>query len=512
MKKYILISLCLFSLTGEAQAPLFAKEDIMQQNSPYVERKISIEQVYKESIDTYSYQIKQDIKDFKAHYNRANAYYNYANYLLNIPEFYRDNKEIKTNEDTYFKYLKLAVEDFENALEIDPNSVETYTNLSFALMKIDRVLNKMFVNIDQSFNSKEYMNQLANKKSLYVLGRQKLEKMGRVYNQQLKKIKEIEESKDAADKYAFENIKKAESLSSDNPNVYRAYSEYYLNTADYNKADEYIKKAILSDPQNPDMYNASGLVNIAKKDYNKAIADFEKSLSINPNKSEYIKNISSVYILQNNPDKTFSVLNKGLELEPDNKFLKFNYIYSLNSFLKNNDKDNILQKLKESASQTVNKNTFNEILSNAYIIAGKYEKTDKSLDYIKQSLAIDSDNPKAKTALSDIYINKAGKEKDNAKKIKILDQVIKEIPESTNIRLLLAKTYKDTKAYDKSISEYKYLSDKNTKVADYYYQIALLYAQKKDKKNTNIYLQKAINTDIKYKKISKKENLFRKLR
>lgn len=512
MKKYILIILSLFTIGQQGLSdPMLDEKEILNKTVKQV--KISdYKSDFETDIKDLNRQIEKDKTNFKLFYDRGLAYYKYASYLFNIPENYKNEQETKDNSDKYFKLFKLAGDDFEKSISLNDNFPDSYINLSMSLIKVNSSLNKMFLQIDHSFDKNKYMDKLANKRSLSIFGRAELEKMGREYNNLLKNIKGLEQTKELTKKYALENLDKVEELSKDNPYLYNAYAYYYLNDNDNNKAEESIKKSISIDPRNSEFYNTYGLINLNKKDYKAAENNFNTALEISQNNTEYMINLSTVYINNKEIEKTFALLNKGLEIQPSNDIIKNIYLVAFNSFLNTNNKQELLDKLSSSLADKLNQNVFREINSGSYLlVATKESNNDKAIEYIKKALAIEPNN-KAKSLLTTKYLSKYKAEKNADNKIKILETALKDIPDNKSLRLEAAKNYKQNKNYDKALSNYKMLVDYDNKNPDYYYQTALLYGLKNDKKNAMDNLNKAIGLDKKYKKISKKESVFRKLK
>ena len=386
MKKLLLAGFCVFAFTTNLsiQSDLYAQDALMQ-NSPYVERKLSQEESFKENLEKSNSQINKNRNDFLNYYNRGMTYYDHADYLFNINPINKTNQEIKDNQEKYFKYFELSVEDFEKSISLKSDYSHSYISLAKSLMKIDKVLDQMFLNIDKNFKSLGYVEKLSNKRSLYTLGRVKLEKIGRIYNDHLKTLKDLEKSKDTANKYAFENIKKAESLANNSPDIFQIYSEYYFNTDDYPKAEDYIKKVLAIDSRNSAAYNISGLINFAKKDYIKSENSFKAAVEINPENTRYIKNLALLYIRNKDLDKTMLNLNNGLDLEPQNESLKSSYLYFLSEFLKNKDsRKNTLNKITANLSQRKDKVPFNNLIKEANAISFNYDQLDKPKKELKK--------------------------------------------------------------------------------------------------------------------------------
>lgn len=493
MKKYILALICLISVGQQS----LGESIILDTDRKYIERQINKEVSAEDTLKEISFKLKNDNKNYDLYYQRGNIYYE----MSEDPSL--PNKEA-------FKLINLSVEDFENSIKLNPDYSKSYISLSLSLLKVNNVLNGMLLELDKDFDKHRYMDKLANKTSLYKFGRSKLEKMGKEYNAILKNIKSLEQTASLTKKYAFESIKTAESLDNKDPYVYRAYTYYYMNQADFKNAEESMKKALAISGSNHELYNTYGMLNMAEKDYRSAELNFKTALDLMPNKIEYIKNLSDIYIKNNDPEKVFNIVNRQLELNPDNKTLKKMYISALKLLPDNSTR---LQKLDMLVNSTKDKSSFNSLSSESYVIMANFEKdTNKSLEFVKASLQADPNNEKARTMVVKSYIEKALKQKNQVDKIKILEDTLKSHPDNLTVETELAKSYKLNKNYDKALKSYSNLINYNNSNAEYYYQRALIYALKKDKVNSIINVKKAISLDKKYKKIYKTEPLLSKFR
>lgn len=497
MKRYILALICLVGIGQQS----------LSEPLPIPELKTSVEVKVEDKPKILNISIDEQIKDLESKItnDKNNSKYYYDRGIL----YYKKSNQV-TDTNNAFKYINLSVKDFEQSIKINPNNSDTYLSLSFSMIKINSVLNNMLIELDKNFQKNKYMDKLANKRSLSRFGRAKLEKMGREYNNLLKNIKGLENTALMTKKYSLENIQKAEEINNSNPNVYNAYTYYYLSENDLVKANESIEKALSIEPRNHELYNTKAFVKLAEKNYKLAEEYFKTALELSPNNQDYLINLSSLYLQNKENDKLFDNLSKFIELEPNNEIINKLFISGLENIPNNKNRE---EKINLILNNIRYKNNYKNLISDSYILMANFEKDQKkSINYLKIALENKNENIKAKSLLVKKYIEIANKETDLNKKINILEKASSENPLNNNVILELAKNYKINKNYDKSIEKYKYLISNNQINADYYYQLALLYALKKDKINTFNNLNKAFVMDKKYKKMYKKEHLFDKLR
>ncbi len=389
--KKSLILVFTFYISLNISVASYSQIDLMEK-SPYQEKEIESteikeievrsKKIFQVELNAINADIQNDKSNFLNYYNRGKLLYNQANYLFNINNFNKKYSDIKANQDKYLKYFESSVEDFEKSIEINSNYFDSYSSLAKSLIKIDKIVNEIFINIDRNFKSLGYIEKLSSKKSLYIIGRKELERIGRIYNQHLKQMNELENTKDVTIKYALETIKKAESISANNPDTYFIYSLYYLNIGDYKKAEEAIKKSLDLDIKNAEYFNTLGVIYFKKKDYKKAEENFKDAILLNRsnnyNYSEFIKNLGFVYTANKNIDKVFQNFNPPLDLDSKNDVLKSNYLYLLSEFLKDKTvRKSNLKKIIDNLSNRKDTSPFKEIMLSIKVISSNLDKNDK---------------------------------------------------------------------------------------------------------------------------------------
>ena len=206
-------------------------------------------------------------------------------YLVKIGEYHFDIM----NYDKGKELFDLAIRDYDSAIKLAPNDVESYINRGNFYCKHGK----------QDLAIKDYDKALEldpNNVDAYI-GR------GNAYGN--------------TGHLAQRDLNKAIEL---NPNDFRAYmarSIIYLNIGQNNLALEDANKAVELNPQNPEVYNNRGLIYHNLKQYDSALQDCNKALELDPkNFSEY-KGRGMIYFEMQEYERAIEELNKCIEIYPE---------------------------------------------------------------------------------------------------------------------------------------------------------------------------------------------------
>ncbi len=281
---------------------------------------------YKNSIDLIPLAI--------AYYNRGGAYGNLNQHERAIEDY---NKAIDSNPnlaEAYTNrgnaYVRLnqyewAIEDYNKAIELNPNFAEAYTNRGSAYVG----LNQHERAIEDYSKAIELNPNLAwayyNRGTAYA-GLNQHERAIEDYN------KAIELNPNFAWAYnnrgnayaksnqherAIEDYNKAIEL---NPNFAEAYNNRGLAYVKLNQLERAIadySKAIELNPNFAEAYNNRGTAYAGLNQHERAIEDYNKAIELNPNFAEAYNNRGSAYVRLNQHERAIEDYNKAIELNPN---------------------------------------------------------------------------------------------------------------------------------------------------------------------------------------------------
>ncbi|MBR0288441.1 MAG: tetratricopeptide repeat protein [Selenomonadaceae bacterium] len=217
--------------------------------------------------------------------NTASEYNLRGEYLVKIGEYHFDTM----NYDKGKELFDLAIRDYDSAIKLAPNDVDSYINRGnfyckhgeqdLAIKDYDKVLELAPNNVDA------------------YIGR------GNAYTN--------------AANLAQRDLNKAIEL---NPNDFRAYmarSIIYLKIGQNNLALEDANKAVELNPNNSEVYNNRGLVYHNLKQYDSALQDYNKALELAPKNFKAYKGRGMVYFDMQEYARAIEELNKCIEIYPE---------------------------------------------------------------------------------------------------------------------------------------------------------------------------------------------------
>ena len=206
-------------------------------------------------------------------------------YLVKIGEYHFDTM----NYDKGKELFDLAILDYDSAIKLDPNDVDSYINRGNFYCKHGK----------QDLAIKDYDKVLEldpNNVDAYI-GR------GNAYANTVH--------------LAQRDLNKAIEL---NPNDFRAYmarSIIYLKIGQNNLALEDANKAVELNPNNSEVYNNRGLVYHNLKQYDSALWDYNKALELDAKNFKAYKGRGMVYFDMQEYARAIEELNKCIEIYPE---------------------------------------------------------------------------------------------------------------------------------------------------------------------------------------------------
>lgn len=217
--------------------------------------------------------------------NTSGEYNLRGEYLVKIGEYHYDTM----NYDKGKELFDLAIRDYDSAIKLAPNDVDSYINRGNFYCKHGK----------QDLAIKDYDKVLEldpNNVDAYI-GR------GNAYTN--------------AANLAQRDLNKAIEL---NPNDFRAYmarSIIYLKIGQNNLALEDANKAVELNPNNSEVYNNRGLVYHNLKQYDSALQDYNKALELAPKNFKAYKGRGMVYFDMQEYARAIEELNKCIEIYPE---------------------------------------------------------------------------------------------------------------------------------------------------------------------------------------------------
>ena len=206
-------------------------------------------------------------------------------YLVKIGEYHLDTM----NYDKGKELFDLAIRDYNSAIKLAPNDVDSYINRGnfyckhgkqdLAIKDYDKVLELDPNNVDAYIGrGNAYVNT------------------GHLAQRDLNKAIEL------------------------NPNDFKAYmarSIVYLNIGQNNLALEDANKAVELNPNNFEVYNNRGLVYHNLKQYDSALRDYNKALELDPKNFSAYKGRGMIYFEMQEYERAIAELNKCIEIYPE---------------------------------------------------------------------------------------------------------------------------------------------------------------------------------------------------
>jgi len=216
------------------------------------------------------------------------------------------------------KDYKKATEEFEEAIKLNAQYVDTYSILAVTYAEDGRIEDAKKVLLDAlkiaPDESKIYLN-LANA------------------------FKECKEYQTAIDL-----VNRAIKLDHNNPQCYLKLGAIYGEMKDYPKAIDAFNKMIELDKNNPKgYYNLANALRLAG-DITKAIGAYEKAIELNPLDSNSHLNLAGIYLQERKVELALNEFVKAKEINPQSLNIRYNLAVS---YLLLNEKDKAKRELKE---------------------------------------------------------------------------------------------------------------------------------------------------------------------
>lgn len=206
-------------------------------------------------------------------------------YFVKVGEYHFDIMKHDKGQELF----NLAIQDYDSAIKLAPNDIDTYINRGNFYCKHGK----------QDLAIEDYNKVLEldpNNVDAYIGRGNAYTNTGHLAQRDLIKAIEL------------------------NPNDFKAYmarSIIYLNIGQNNLALEDANKAVALNPKNSEVYNNRGLVYHNLKQYDSALQDYNKALELDPKNYKAYKGRAVVYSDMEEYEKAIEELNKCIEIYPE---------------------------------------------------------------------------------------------------------------------------------------------------------------------------------------------------
>lgn len=195
-----------------------------------------------------------------------------------------------TSEDSTQMYFNRAIERFENAILVQPDSVDTYKNLAFAYInagRIDDAAKPLKKLIERGSNAETY----AMLGEIYVTQGQELMSSYRSTNN-------LQDSVAAMKKFneAITLLQKGRTEFPGNEEILLYLSNAYINANKLDVAMESFKEGVKIDPNNKYYRYNYGVLLLEAEDFDNAEDQFLKAIELDPQYSNAVYNLAATYV------------------------------------------------------------------------------------------------------------------------------------------------------------------------------------------------------------------------
>lgn len=235
---------------------------------------------------------KSQIEDLKKYY--------WAN-LFNKGVNYFQKGSNTTNEDSSKIYYANSANAFNYATQLEPDSADTYKNLSFVYMaggENDKAIAplKKLIELQHSEDGYKYLGQI-----YYTQGATEKTKYS--------STKDMQDSLKAQEDFnkAIQLLEEGRTRYPNNADILLTLSNSYINAGKVDVAINAFKDGVAKDPENKYYRYNYGVLLLGKNDYDGAVEQFKKAIDIDSSYQNAIYNIAVTYV------KWGTIINKEAE-------------------------------------------------------------------------------------------------------------------------------------------------------------------------------------------------------
>lgn len=225
---------------------------------------------------------------FQTEISRDRNYYWADNFNKGVGFFNRGTQA--TSEDSTKMYFDNSIERFQNAILIQPDSVDTYKNLTFAYINAGRTEEaieplKNLIEKEQSADSYAMIGEI------YInQGQQLLSSHASTGNAQdsLNAVGKFEE--------AIKYLQQGRELHPNNGDILLYLSNAYINANKLDVAMDTFKEGVQQEPDNKYYRYNYGVLLLEAKDYENAEGQFKKAIELDPEYVNAVYNLAATYV------------------------------------------------------------------------------------------------------------------------------------------------------------------------------------------------------------------------
>jgi tetratricopeptide (TPR) repeat protein len=242
---------------------------------------------YTEMVDAYNKSIAVSNK-FSENITDSKKYF-WAN-LFNRGVAYYQRGAKTTDEDSVKLFYDKSIEAFNSAIEIEPDSADTYKNLAFVYMssmQYDKAISPLekLIEKEQSLDGYKFLSEILYSKGIEYKNKYDTDK---IVADSLEAMKYF----DRAISVAEEGRKKYP----DDPDLLLTLSNSYITADKIDVAIEAFKTGVERQPTNPYFKYNYGVLLLGKNDFAGAEEQFKKALEIDPEYYNASYNLAVTYV------------------------------------------------------------------------------------------------------------------------------------------------------------------------------------------------------------------------
>ena len=432
--------------------------------------------------------------------NGSGAYYHFA-----MGRLYA---ELASSEANQNEYITKAIQNYREALKLDPNSatiLDELTDLYTQTGRLQDAINDaqdLLKQNPQNLEARRMLGRIYTRGIASAPGNQINEEMVRNAIDEYKKIvekepkdadswvtlgklygvtnnnAEAEKAYDAALKAQPDNedaltgiamlysdmgdnqraIEKLKEATDKTPNsrTLAALAEAYERVRDFKNAAAVLKRAAAADPDNSRLEAGLAQDLLFADQFDEALPLFQQLAQDDPGETEYQLRIAQIYRAKHELGKARQTLNKAKQAEPTNMDLTYEDVNLLEAEGKTDDAITELKSLldttarpKYTVAQSANRSQLMERLGSLYRDSAQYPQ---AIDALRQAATLDPDSG---ARISVLIVDAYRQAKDLPNAQREADQALKKYPDERMVLVTHAETLGDLGKIDEAVAEIK---------------------------------------------------------
>jgi tetratricopeptide (TPR) repeat protein len=254
---------------------------------------------------------------------------------------------------------------------------------------------------------------------------------------------------------AIDKLKEATSKAP-NSHTLSALAEAYERVHDYKNAAAVLKRAVELDPDNTRLQAGLAQDLLFGDQLDEAMPLYQQLAEDDPREPEYQLRIAQIYRAKHELGKARQALNKAKQMDPSNMDLIYEDVNLLEAEGKNDDAITEMKSLIDStarrtytAAQSANRAQLLERLGTLYRGASQYTE---AIDALRQAATLDPDSG---ARISVLIVDTYRQARDLANAQREADQALKKYPDERMVQITHAETLGDLGKIDDAVAEIK---------------------------------------------------------